>query len=118
MPAALLPILLAVGTTAATGAFSGGGGGSSDATAAATSQAEADAKKQAEVEAAQKAQAIRAAAPNAQAQVGGSLTDAPFASLTSNIAGMPSNLQDALKALGMNDPSANSQPGLTFSGGS
>jgi|SRR5579859_2888025 len=84
-------------------------------------QAAADAKKQQEADAAQRAQALRLAAPNAQAQTGGSLTDSPFASLTSSIAGTPGNIQEALRALGMdNDPASSQtqQPGLSMSGGS
>lgn len=83
-----------------------------------TQQAQADAEKQAAAETAQRSQALRRAAPDAQAQTGGSLTDAPFASLTSYIAGAPSNLQEALRALGLDKDPSSGQPGLVFSGGS
>lgn len=96
----------------------GGGGGSSSAQDIATQQeqqAKADADKQAKAEAAMRASALRRAAPDVQAATGGSLTDAPFASLTQSIAGEPGNLQEALRALGLNDQS---QPGLSVAGGS
>lgn len=121
MPQALIPIIL--GTALSAGASYGiskltspGGPSSSDVEAQMKQQAEADAKKQQDAEAAQRAQALRRAAPDAQAQTGGSLTDAPFASLTSYIAGAPSNLQEALRALNLDQPAQ--QPELAFSGGS
>lgn len=95
---------------------SGSGPSESDLQKSAQAQATADAETQAKAEAALRSQAIRRAGPDAQAQVGGSLTDAPFASLTSYIAGAPSNLQEALRALGLD--SSPSQPGLTVQGGS
>ena len=121
MPAAILPILLTLGSGFAASSLSGGSGSSSSssAQAAATQQAQTDADKQAKADAAIKAAALRRSAPDAQAQTGGSLTDAPFASLTQSIAGEPGNIQEALRALGMNqDSTATQQPGLSFSGGS
>lgn len=105
----------------------GGGGGpsSSDqasADAAAKAQAEKDAIKQSQSEAAARAQSLRRSAPDAQAQVGGSLTDAPFASLTSYISGAPSSLQEALRALGLDKDQSGGGGGgglgLAFTGGS
>ena len=123
MPAAIIPILLSTALTA--GASYGisklespGGPSSSDVEAQMKQQATADAQKQEQAEAAQRGQALRRAAPDAQAQTGGSLTDAPFASLTSYIAGAPSNLQEALRALGMDKDQSQQQPELAFSGGS
>lgn len=98
--------------------FGGGSGSSSSSTSAtdaAQQQAKTDADKQAKADAAMKASALRRASPDAQAQTGGSLTDAPFASLTQSIAGEPGNIQEALRALGMGDQQ---QPGLAMSGGS
>lgn len=116
MPGLIIPIALALGTTAASGGFSGGSSNSSfSATDSAQQQASADAAKQAKADAAVKAAALRRASPDAQAQTGGSLTDAPFASLTQSIAGEPGNIQEALRALGMGDQQ---QPGLAMSGGS
>lgn len=77
-------------------------------------QAAADAAKAAKADADSKAQLLRAASPNAQAQVGGSLTEAPFASLTSDIAGTPGDIQTALRLL---DPNSSGTQGLAFSGG-
>jgi len=82
-------------------------------------QATADAEKQAKADAAQKAAALKRSAPDAQAQTGGSLTDAPFASLVSSISGVPSNIQEAMRALGLGgEGSQPQQPELAFSGGS
>jgi len=78
-------------------------------------QAEADAKKQAEQEAASHAQMLRRAAPDAQAQTGGSLTEAPFASLTSSIAGLPGSVDEALRLL--SGGASSGTQGLSFSGG-
>lgn len=97
-----------------------GGGKSSqpspDPTAAMQQQAQADAAKQAAQEAATKAQLIRKSAPDAQTAVGGSLTDAPFAQLTADIAGQPGDIQTALKLLSTQS-GGNDTSGLSFSGG-
>ena len=77
-------------------------------------QAQSDAEKAAKADAASKAQLLRKASPDAQAQVGGSLTEAPFASLTSDIAGLPGDIQTALRLL---DPNSSGTQGLAFSGG-
>ena len=98
--------------------FGHGGSSSSStsATDAAQQQAKADADKQAKIDAATKTAALRRAAPDAQAQTGGSLTDMPFASLTQSIAGEPGNIQEALRALGMGG--SDQQQGLAVAGGS
>ena len=85
-----------------------------DLTASMQQQADADAKKQQQQEQLTKAQLLRRSAPDAQAQTGGSLTDMPFAALTSDIAGIPGDIQQAFKLLGGKDDSTQ---GLSFSGG-
>jgi hypothetical protein len=65
-------------------------------------QAQADAAKQAQQEQLTKGQLLRKASPDAQAATGGSLTDAPFAQLTSSIAGVPGDINEALKLLNLN----------------
>ena len=109
MPA-IIPLIIA-GVTAGIGAT--GGGGSSSSTDA-TALAKSDAEKQAQQEALTKANLLRRASPDAQAQVGGSLTEAPFASLTSDIAGLPGDIQTALRLL---DPNSSGTQGLAFAGG-
>jgi cell pole-organizing protein PopZ len=124
MPAAILvPILASVaGAGASFGlekAFTPSGPSFSDQQHQMEQQAAADAEKQAKADAAQKAAALKRSAPDAQAQTGGSLTDAPFASLVSSISGVPSNIQEAMRALGLGGESSQpQQPELAFSGGS
>lgn len=111
-----IPLIAAgVGATELGMSFAGGGGPDlGKLQKQQQDQATADAAKQAKQEADSKAQMLRASAPNAQAQVGGSLTEAPFASLTSDIAGMPGDIQTALRLL---DPNTSGTQGLAFSGG-
>jgi len=117
MPVAIPLIVGTLLSTVGPHLFGGGSGGgsSTDPNAAAQQQAKADADKQAKLDAATKTAALRRAAPDAQAQTGGSLTDMPFASLTQSIAGEPGNIQEAMRALGFGDQQ---QPGLAMSGGS
>jgi hypothetical protein len=110
----LIPLIIS-GVTAGKSLFGGHHDDSKSLADAQKAQAAADAQKQAEQEAATKSQLLRKAAPDAQAQTGGSLTDAPFASLTSSIAGLPGSVEDALRLLGGGGTSGTQ--GLSFSGG-
>jgi hypothetical protein len=83
---------------------------------AAEQQAKDDAAKQQKQEAAMRQQMLSRTMPDTQAAVGGSLTEAPFAQLTADIAGQPGSLQDALKLLGQRGETDTS--GLSFTGGS
>jgi len=121
MPVAIPLIVGTLVSTLGPKLFSGGNSGPSlaDSQKQMEQQATADAEKQAKSDAAQKAAALKRSAPDAQAQTGGSLTDAPFASLVSSISGVPSNIQEAMRALGLSgEGSQPQQPELAFSGGS
>lgn len=126
--AVLIPILAAVASSGVgfglQKAFTPSEPSFADEQKAQQAQAQSDADKQAKADAAAKAQALKRSAPDAQAQTGGSLTDAPFASLVQSISGQPGNIQEAMRALGLggggsSDSSGGSQvPELAFSGGS
>jgi len=88
-----------------------------DLNAAMQKQASDDAAAQAKQDAATKAQLLRRSAPDAQAATGGSLTEAPFAQLTSDIAGQPGDIQTALKLLGQRGGGGEDTSNLSFSGG-
>lgn len=105
MPAAAIPIITAiigaagVGTSIAGLAESGGSSGPSaqQLSEQQQQQAQADAQKAAQAQQLQKDQLLRRAAPDAQAQTGGSLTDAPLAQLIASISGQPGDVNSAMK---------------------
>jgi hypothetical protein len=114
MPAAI-PLIAAIVGIAGTGfsvyeAVKGpSGSGGADPAAA---QAQALKDKQAQQQ--QELQMLRRAAPNAQAATGGSLTDAGFASLVANLAGLPGDVNLAETLLkGGNTPGTPLNPGGT-----
>lgn len=123
MPAAI-PIILAVTGLVSTGlgvygAVKGATSSSSDPYQKMLQQQQQqeaqDKAKAAEAERQQKIQMLMRAAPDAQAQTGGSLTDSGFASLVSNIAGLPSDVNLAEELLKPGGPAA--APATTGSSG-
>lgn len=117
MPAAI-PFIVAATTLFGTGlsayeALSGGPKGPDQN--ALLQQQQADEAKAKAAERDQKLQMLRRAAPDAQAQTGGSLTDAGFSQLVANIAGLPGDINLAEQLLKPGSPSAPGAPGTSNS---
>lgn len=112
---AALPFIIAAASLASTGvsvfeAVRGPGGPGGPSVADQQSQALKDRQTRQD----QELQLLRRTAPNAQAQTGGSLTDAGFASLVANLAGLPGDVSLAESLLkGGTTASTPTNPGGT-----
>lgn len=113
MPAALafIPLVLGAATGIGSTLFGGGSSSSSDIQKAQQQQAQQDAAKQAAQDAAQRKQLLSKQVGNAQELTGGSLSDSSFAQEIANLAGLPGNMQDALRLLGGSSTSSEGSSG-------